>query len=101
MCWKKVLDIVGLKEPGQPPVNHSFHKLSQVFTPKNIVSLKEPAPSGGMGVEVSQYYSYVFVGFSVLGSFCPLTSLKHSTGGSEDIVIRPDEGDFSYSLFSS
>ncbi|VDO14467.1 unnamed protein product [Rodentolepis nana] len=37
-----LLDIVGLKEPGQPPVNHSFHKLSQVFTPKNIVSLKEP-----------------------------------------------------------
>ncbi|VDO00030.1 unnamed protein product [Rodentolepis nana] len=36
-----------------------------------------------------------------LGSFCPVTSLQHSTGGSEDVVIRPEEGDFSYSLVSS
>ncbi|VDO00411.1 unnamed protein product [Rodentolepis nana] len=65
MCWKKVFgslirglkpacskDIVGLKEPGQPPVNHSFHKLSQVSLLLTILSISLAITEGDRAIVV-------------------------------------------------
>nr|CUU98766.1 hypothetical transcript [Hymenolepis microstoma] len=65
--------------------------------------------SGGMGVEVSKYWSFVLdikkieVGyilgnreFSGFESSCLEKSLQHSTEGSAEVVVRPDKEDFFY-----
>ncbi|VDO03173.1 unnamed protein product [Rodentolepis nana] len=60
----KFHNTVGLKKPGQPPVNQSFHR----FTPKNIAGLKEPGDQVCLLYEVGlpdfvEKRHYGFLGF--------------------------------------
>ncbi|VDO14046.1 unnamed protein product [Rodentolepis nana] len=72
-----LLNTVGLKKPGQPPVNQSFHR----FTPKNIAGLKEPGTRSEDIVVLSE------PGETPVNHFFHKFS-QHSCEGDRPIVVK-------------